>query len=69
MKRILIMHIGLPKTGTTLIQEFLKANHENFAKKGIGVLSTDGNGAHYILGTQLLALDGNVKHPKSFFFW
>ena len=66
MPRTLIMHIGLPKTGTTMIQEFLKANHEKFDKNGIGVLAVDGQGSHYFLGNYLNELDGNIIHSKGF---
>jgi len=55
--RTLIFHIGLPKTGTTMIQEFFKASHLNFENNKVGVLSKDGFGAHYLLGEQLRKLD------------
>ena len=59
--RTLIFHIGLPKTGTTMIQEFLKASHLNFENNKVGVLSKDGYGAHYLLGEQLRKLDAFVN--------
>jgi len=66
MSRTLIMHIGLPKTGTTMIQEFLKHNHEKFDKNGIGALSVDGQGTHAFLGNYLNELDGNIIQSKGY---
>ena len=60
--RTLIMHIGLPKTGTTMIQEFLKRYHATFEENGVGVLEVDGiNAAHHLLANYLQKLDGANK--------
>ena len=55
--RSLILHIGFPKTGTTMIQEFLKASCKQFEANGVGVLSVEGDGAHHHLGGYIIALD------------
>lgn len=42
MKRV-ILHIGLPKTGTTALQLFLQENTAGLEKNGIGVFSSAGH--------------------------
>lgn len=36
-----VLHIGLPKTGTTYLQEWAKLNRETLLQNGIGVLSSE----------------------------
>ena len=55
--KTLHLHVGLPKTGTTSIQEFLKKNHDYFESNGVGVLSVDGEGAHHLLAQNIIKLD------------
>lgn len=64
--RSLLLHVGLPKTGTTTIQNYLQHNANGFSRAGIGVLSVEGLGAHYLLAHHLQSLDG-IK-PEEWFF-
>lgn len=57
MPRALIVHAGLPKTGTTAIQTYFSNNHDSLNSAGIGVLSRQGTGHHFALGQYLLSLD------------
>ena len=66
-KRILYLHVGLPKTGTTSIQEFLKEHHKAFEASGVGTLSVDGQGAHHLLAQHLICLDQPNKYLPGFF--
>ncbi len=65
-RRSLLLHVGLPKTGTTTIQYFIQRNAEAFSRLGIGVLSVEGLGAHYLLAHHLKSLDG-AQREDSFF--
>ena len=65
-KRSLLLHVGFPKTGTTTIQNYLQHNAEGFSRGGIGVLSVDGLGAHYLLAHHLKSLDG-AERESTFF--
>jgi hypothetical protein len=65
-RRSLLLHVGLPKTGTTSIQNYLQHNADVFSRAGIGVLSVEGLGAHYLLAHHLKSLDGNARE-ESFF--
>ncbi|CAM8629996.1 hypothetical protein MCETE7_00520 [Acidimicrobiia bacterium] len=64
--RSLLLHVGLPKTGTTTIQNFIQHNADAFAQLGVGVLSVEGLGAHYLLAHHLKSLDG-AQRESSFF--
>jgi hypothetical protein len=65
-RRSLLLHVGLPKTGTTTTQFFIQHNAEAFSQLGIGVLSVEGLGAHYLLAHHLKSLDG-TQRENSFF--
>ncbi|EOF7349213.1 TPA: hypothetical protein R4443_000450 [Campylobacter jejuni] len=48
------LHIGMPKTGTTSIQQFLKLNYNILLEKQcLFPISTLLNGNHYPLGTNV----------------
>ncbi|CAB4619400.1 unannotated protein [freshwater metagenome] len=65
-RRSLLLHVGLPKTGTTTIQNFIQHNSDAFSQLGVGVLSVEGLGAHYLLANHLKSLDG-AQRESSFF--
>lgn len=67
MSRRLIMHVGLPKTGTTTIQEFLTNHRDAFAREGTGVVGPYGRGGQHQLGDWLREQDG-AHHTPGFFF-
>jgi hypothetical protein len=56
--RLLVVHAGFPKTGTTAIQSYLADNYAMLNSAGIGVLSQQATGHHFALGQHLLSLDG-----------
>lgn len=62
-KRVLFVHAGLAKTGTTAIQSYLADNYAALGSAGIGVLSQQGTGHHFALSQHLLSLDG--RHLKN----
>ncbi len=55
----LILHIGMPKTGTTAIQRFLLTNPEELAKRGYGMLEGIG-----VPSNKLLAVYFSGKKPQ-----
>ena len=57
MTRTIYFHIGLPKTGSTAIQEYFKIYASLFLKHGISGLARDGLGSHSDLANYLLTLD------------
>jgi hypothetical protein len=66
-RRTLVLHIGLPKTGTSTIQHYLNTFTAHFENHGIGSQAMEGGAAHYQLTHQLRSLDGLQIHPKGYF--
>ena len=67
MTRRLIMHVGMPKTGTTTIQEYLRVHHAEFSAEGMGVLGRNGHSNGGQMGDWLVEMDG-IHHLPGFFF-
>jgi len=53
----LLLHVGLQKTGSTTVQEYLLNNYVALASSDFQVLSKQGYGHHFALSHQLLSLD------------
>jgi hypothetical protein len=62
--RNLYFHVGLPKTGTTSLQEILKANHSLFNDFGIGGMLENGEWSHHELAAFLNKLGPNITQKK-----
>jgi len=58
-------HIGLPKTGSTAIQEYFKIYSTVFLQYGIAGLGYDGRGSHTGLAQYLLGLDDESLGKKN----
>lgn len=67
MARRLLMHVGMPKTGTTTLQLFLTARHTSFAEEGMGVLGRTGLAGQHQLADWLREMDGG-QLPPGFFY-
>ena len=63
--RILIVHNGLAKTGTTAVQAYLERNHDDLRARGVGVLSVRGESEDFFLTQYLLSLD-NRSLPEGY---
>lgn len=57
-------HIGLPRTGTTVIQAYLQRHATCLEQYGIGVRSLSGGVAHHNLAHDLLCLDTRNRPPE-----
>jgi len=53
----LLLHVGLQKTGSTMVQEYLLNNYVALESSDFQVLSKQGYGHHFALSHQLLSLD------------
>src|SRR5215510_12928739 len=62
MKIELILHIGLPKTGTTSIQETLAAHRTALLEKGVLYPNSAGESAHALIPASILGAKLNVNH-------
>jgi tetratricopeptide (TPR) repeat protein len=62
MKPELILHIGLPKTGTTSIQHTLAAHRELLLEQGILYPVSPGKVAHELLPASILGSNLTIKH-------
>ncbi|MEI6459262.1 MAG: hypothetical protein WCP04_10040 [Pseudomonadota bacterium] len=56
-QKTLLLHVGLPKTGSTTIQDYLYQQRLALASCSFQVLSSQGHGHHFALAHQLLSLD------------
>lgn len=54
----LVVHVGMPKTGSSTIQEFMVQNEPEFRLQGISVLGFGGTANQEVLANELLNLDG-----------
>lgn len=57
MTRRLVVHFGLPKTGSSTIQSFLLRNSQILQQTGTEILSPAGRACHEVLANELLNLD------------
>lgn len=60
-----ILHIGIEKTGTSLIQDFIAANPAALREQGVAVLSSVGSPNHRNLVTYALRRDFDDDHIKA----
>lgn len=57
-------HIGLPRTGTTVVQAYLQRHATCLEQYGIGVRSPSGGAVHHDLANKLLCLDNRGRPPE-----
>lgn len=62
MKRELVLHIGLPKTGTTSIQFALGAHRAALLEHGVHYPTSPGKNSQELLAASLLGADTHSKH-------
>lgn len=66
IRRRMIVHIGMPKTGSSTIQAFLGRNSDALRARGVGVLGVGDRANHEVLANELLQLDA-LGAPASVF--
>lgn len=63
MSKTLFLHLGANKTGSTAIQEFLRINASNLAKKGFHIAPADLTKGGVITGQQAPYLERLIANP------
>lgn len=72
MSRVVYLHVGAPKTGTTYLQDRLAANHDSLAEHGVhfprGPLGRDPGHTHFRAALDLLDADwgGPPGHAEGY---